>query len=36
MTTVIAFLLGMFAGAMIVFLLIVSTYGTDGDDYYEN
>ena len=36
MTTVVSFFLGMLCGGMIVFLLIVSNYGTDGDDYYEN
>lgn len=34
MTTVAAFLIGLLVGATGTFILIVSTYGTDADDYY--
>ena len=35
MTTVAAFFVGMLTGAVGTFVVIISTYGTDADDYYR-
>ena len=34
MTTVLAFFIGLLCGGVIVFIAIISGYGTDADDYY--